>query len=197
MMRGSSLPWTDGRESCAEDGTRTEDAHGARCVIVERGFIEGACERVALGTIESRTIQPEQVKHRGRHGADRPFTHVISNRKSSGLCRRVVSGDDVIASVTEMTPTVEVVAYVGELGLDIGPPRWWWRTQRFEGKHLVRRIGAPKRNVELDSQLAVGNRENETSFVEARTGERRHGATRGTTVSAKITVESPLARSRR
>ena len=67
---------------------------------------------------------------------------------------------------------------MGELGLDIGPPRWWWRTQRFEGKHLVRRIGAPKRNVELDSQLAVGNRENETSFVEARTGERRHGATR-------------------
>ena len=93
-----------------------------------------------------RPAKPLTITVDGEVGrADRPFTHVISNRKSSGLCRRVVSGDDVIASVTEMTPTVEVVAYVGELGLDIGPPRWWWRTQRFEGKHLVRRIGAPKR----------------------------------------------------
>jgi hypothetical protein len=139
--------------------------YGSGRLIVLSSRVKGSRQGSTRRTVQCGSIQPEDMKHGRGDSANRPLSHVIAQRDARGFRRRIVSGEHVIPGVSKAPPAIEVVTDLGEIVRDARPPRRLLGTKRIERDDLVGCIGTALRDVELDRNLTIGNREHEAALV--------------------------------
>jgi hypothetical protein len=139
--------------------------YGSGRLIVLSGLVKGARKSSTRRTVQRGSVKPENVKHGRGDSANGPLSHVIAQRDTRGFRRRIVSREHVIAGVAEAPPAIEVVADLGEIMRDARPPSRLLGAKRIKRDDLVRCIDSALRDVELDRNLTIGNREHEAALV--------------------------------